>query len=207
MCNGPNRGFERCRDLSSQLSPRATIFRVTKERWAQIGITTEFLIVVRTLAELFRLRHALGTNFSTAVATPYVGGGLIAACSCWVAVTLYFFRRYTLSAWIALATVVSSRSADSVETRADQAGQLSGMAIYHQSAGANQVAILTVEPTSTQQSIRNVAHRNTPPSTSRWLDNTLRRRAGSRSAGPARTRNRLQIRAKGRRAPRRPIFQ
>jgi hypothetical protein len=135
MCNGSNRGFERCRDLSSQVSPQATIFRVTKERWAQIGITTEFLIVVRTLGEFFWLRHALGTNFSTAVATPYVGGGLIAACSCWVAVTLYFFRRYTLSAWIALATVVSSRSADSVETRADQAGQLSGMAIYHQSAG------------------------------------------------------------------------
>ena len=43
-------------------------------------------------------------------------------------------------------SVVSSRSADSVETRADQSGQLSGMAIYHQSAGANQVAILTVEP-------------------------------------------------------------
>ena len=41
---------------------------------------------------------------------------------------------------------MSSRSADSVETRADQSGQLSGMAIYHQSAGANQVAILTVEP-------------------------------------------------------------
>jgi len=105
MCNGSNRGFERCRDLSSQVSPQATIFRVTKERWAQIGITTEFLIVVRTLGEFFRLRHALGTNFSTAVATPYVGGGLIAACSCWAAVTLYFFRRYTLSAWIALATV------------------------------------------------------------------------------------------------------
>ena len=98
-------GFARYRDLSSQVSPRATIFRVTKERWAQIGITTEFLIVARTLSEFFRLRHALGTNFSTAVATPYVGGGLIAACSCWAAVTLYFFRRYTLSAWIALATV------------------------------------------------------------------------------------------------------
>ena len=84
---------------------QATIFRVTKEHWAQIGITTEFLIVVRTLGEFFRLRLALGTNFSTAVATPYVGGGLIAACSCWAAVTLYFFRRYTLSAWIALATV------------------------------------------------------------------------------------------------------
>jgi hypothetical protein len=95
---------------------------------------------------------------------------------------------------------VSPRSADSVETRADQAGQLSGMAIYHQSAGANQVAILTVEPPSTQQSTRNVAHKNTPPSTSRWLDNTLRRRAGSRSAGPARTRSGLhasEIRAAG----------
>ena len=56
-------GFARYRDLSSQVSPRATIFRVTKERWAQIGITTEFLIVARTLSEFFRLRHAFGTNF------------------------------------------------------------------------------------------------------------------------------------------------
>ena len=82
-----------------------TILRVTKERWAQIGITIDFLIVVRTLGEFFRLRHVDGTNFSTAVAGLYVGGALIAACSCWVAVTLHFFRRYTLSAWIALATV------------------------------------------------------------------------------------------------------
>jgi len=78
---------------------------VTKQRWAQIGITIEFLIVVRTLGEFFRLRHALGANFSTAVAAPYIGGSLIAACSCWAAVTAYFFRRYTLSTWIALATV------------------------------------------------------------------------------------------------------
>lgn len=79
---------------------------MTRERWAQIGITTQFLIVVRTLGEIFRLRHILGTSFSAAVAMPYVGGALIAACSSWVGVTLYFFRRYTLSAWIALATVV-----------------------------------------------------------------------------------------------------
>jgi hypothetical protein len=79
---------------------------VTRERWAQIGITVQFLIVVRTLGEIFRLRHVLGANFSTAVAVPYVGGALIAACSCWASVTLYFFRRYTLSAWIALTSVV-----------------------------------------------------------------------------------------------------
>jgi hypothetical protein len=59
---------------------------------------TEFLIVVRTLGEFFRLRHVHGTDFSTAVAALYVGGALIAACSCWAGVTFYFFRRYMLSA-------------------------------------------------------------------------------------------------------------
>ena len=79
---------------------------MTRERWAQIGITTQFLIVVRTLGEIFRLRHIHGAEFSAAVAMPYVGGALIAVCSCWAGVTLYFFRCYTLSAWIAPATLV-----------------------------------------------------------------------------------------------------
>jgi len=78
---------------------------VTTERLAQIGITTEFLIVGRTLGEFFRLKHIHGTTFSIAVAALYVGGALIAACSCWAGVALYFFRRYTLSAWTTLATV------------------------------------------------------------------------------------------------------
>ena len=79
---------------------------MTRERWAQIGITTQFLIVVRTLGEILRLKHAQGANLSAAAAMAYVGGALIAACCCWAGVTLYFLRRYTLSAWIALATVV-----------------------------------------------------------------------------------------------------
>ena len=91
--------------IQCQVLPQATIFRVTKERWAQLGITIEFLIVVRTLGEFFRLRHVHGTNFSTAMAALYVGGTLIATCSCWAGVTCYFFRRYTLSAWITLATI------------------------------------------------------------------------------------------------------
>jgi hypothetical protein len=85
---------------------QATIFRVTKEQWAKIGITIEFLILVRTLGEFFRLRHVSGTHFSTTVAALYVGGALIAACSCWAGVTFYFFRRFTVSAWITLATVL-----------------------------------------------------------------------------------------------------
>jgi hypothetical protein len=79
---------------------------VTRERWAQIGITVQFLIVVRTIGEIFRLRYIQGPGFSVAVAMPYLGGAFIAACACWVGVTLYFFRRFTLSAWLALATVV-----------------------------------------------------------------------------------------------------
>jgi hypothetical protein len=66
----------------------------------------QFLIVARTLGEIFRLRHMNGTSFSAAIAMPYVGGALIAACSCWAAVTLYFFRRYALSAWIAPAIIL-----------------------------------------------------------------------------------------------------
>lgn len=90
----------------SHLRYPVTILPVTRERWAQIGITAQFLIVVRTLGEIFRLRHLGGVNFSVAGAMPYVSGALIAGCCCWVSVSLYFFRRYALSAWIALAAVV-----------------------------------------------------------------------------------------------------
>ena len=79
---------------------------MTRKRWAQTGITTQFLIIVRTLGEVFRLKHVHGTNFTVAVAMPYVGGALIAACLCWAGVALYFFRRYAVSSWIALATVI-----------------------------------------------------------------------------------------------------
>ncbi len=82
-----------------------TIGGVTKDRWAQIGITTDFLIVVRTLGEFFRLKHVQGGNFSTAAGALYVRGALVAACACWAGVTFYFFRRYTLCAWITVAVV------------------------------------------------------------------------------------------------------
>jgi len=80
---------------------------VTRERWAQLGITVQFLIVVRTLGEIFRLQNTHGASFSAPAAMPYyVGGALIAACACWVGVIAYFFRRYAACAWIALATVL-----------------------------------------------------------------------------------------------------
>jgi hypothetical protein len=41
-----------------------------------------------------------------AAALPYIGGALIAVCFCWVGVTLYFFLRYALVAWLALAALL-----------------------------------------------------------------------------------------------------
>ena len=79
---------------------------MTRERWAQLGITVQFLIVVRTLSEIFRLKHVQGASFSAAVAMPYVGGALIAAGFCWAGVIAYFFRRYLLSASIAVTTAI-----------------------------------------------------------------------------------------------------
>src|SRR5215475_4353665 len=98
---------ERYGDLSPSVARPARIFPVTRERWAQIGITAQFLIVVRTLGEFFRLRHGQGTSFSAAVAAPYIGGALIAACFCWAGVTLYFFRRFTSSVWTSVVAVVT----------------------------------------------------------------------------------------------------
>lgn len=80
--------------------------KITNEQWAQVGITTQFLIIVRTLGEFFRLKHVFGTNFSIATATPYVTGCLLAACFCWVGVTFFFFRRYKTSIWISVSTVI-----------------------------------------------------------------------------------------------------
>jgi hypothetical protein len=79
---------------------------VTKERWAQLGITLQLVIIVRALGEVYRLRHVQGADLYAGVAMPYVGGALLATGFCWVTVTLYFFRRYTLSACIAPVAII-----------------------------------------------------------------------------------------------------
>ena len=78
----------------------------TRERWAMAGITVQFLALVRTLAEYFRLKHVQGARFSPALAEPYVAGALIAAVLCWLAVTLFFLRRHTAALATSAATVL-----------------------------------------------------------------------------------------------------
>jgi hypothetical protein len=86
--------------------PLARMRKLTKERWAQIGITIQFLIVVRALGEIFRLKYVSGSTFSSAMPMPYVTGALLAVCFCWAGVMFFFFRRYTISIWIAAVSVI-----------------------------------------------------------------------------------------------------
>jgi hypothetical protein len=51
-----------CQPVIGYISP------VTKERWAEIGITIQFLIIVRTLGEVLRLKHIYAPGFTPDVA-------------------------------------------------------------------------------------------------------------------------------------------
>jgi len=88
-------------DAHAPAEPR----RWTAERWARVGITIQFLALVRTLAEVYRLRWAAGGRLGFERAQPFVAGGLIAAVFCWLAVTLYFFRRYRAAIVVSIAMV------------------------------------------------------------------------------------------------------
>jgi hypothetical protein len=84
----------------------SAMLRLTRERWAQVGITIQFLALVRTLAEFFRLKYVLGIEFTVAVGEQFVVGALIAAVSCWIAVTLLFLGRHTSVICVSIATIV-----------------------------------------------------------------------------------------------------
>ena len=78
----------------------------TTQRLAKAGITIQFMALIRTLAEYFRLRHVMGPSFTLAAAEPYVAGALLAAASTWLGVTFYLFGKHGWSAAIAAGTVV-----------------------------------------------------------------------------------------------------
>lgn len=80
--------------------------RLTRDRWAQIGIMVQFLALTRTLGEYFRLKYVLGAEFTVGVGEPFVVGAFIAAVSCWIAVTLLFIGRNTTAICVSIATIV-----------------------------------------------------------------------------------------------------
>lgn len=81
--------------------------------WAQVGITVQFLALLRNLIEYFRLRQIRlsvldpARTITIGSAEPYVVGALITACLCWLAVTLYFFKLYRLVVAVTVLTVAA----------------------------------------------------------------------------------------------------
>ena len=78
----------------------------TAQRGAELGICVQFLALLRTLLEYFRLAYVEGSAFNARAAEPYIIGGIIAAALCWAAVGLYFWRRYRSAAAVTVATVI-----------------------------------------------------------------------------------------------------
>jgi hypothetical protein len=77
------------------------------ERFAKLGIAVQFLALIRTLSEYFRLKHSYGPALSLATIDPYITGGLIAAACTAIAVGLYFSTRYRSAILVSVATVLA----------------------------------------------------------------------------------------------------
>jgi len=79
----------------------------TVHRLAQLGICVQFLALVRTLAEFFRLEHVGGPSLRIATVAPYVGAALLTALLTWTAVLCYFADRDRAAIGVAEATIVA----------------------------------------------------------------------------------------------------
>jgi hypothetical protein len=78
----------------------------TTQRLAQIAVTVQFLALVRTLLEFFRLKNLEGPSFTISLGEPYLIGGVIAAICTWLGVTAYMLNRYMVTALIGAGTVL-----------------------------------------------------------------------------------------------------
>ena len=79
--------------------------RPTARQVSEIAITVQFLALVRTAAEFFRLRHVQGSGFTIHAGAGYVAGTMIAAVGAWAATTAFFFGRYRTATVIVGATI------------------------------------------------------------------------------------------------------
>jgi hypothetical protein len=80
--------------------------RRTAEHWARIGIGVQLVILIRTLAEFYRLRHYYGAAEALVRYQPYIGGLLINSILCAVTVVLLFWRKQRAAALTAALTIL-----------------------------------------------------------------------------------------------------
>jgi hypothetical protein len=77
------------------------------QHWAKIGITVQFLALVRLLGEYFRLKFVHGAALSVAAIEPYITGASITALLSWLAVVLFFAQKYVGAVVVSVATVIA----------------------------------------------------------------------------------------------------
>ena len=77
------------------------------ERSAQAGIVLLFVIIIRSLAEYFRLEHAYGHALPRHILSEYVAGALIAVVATAICVIFYFFRRDRSVVVLVVLTIVA----------------------------------------------------------------------------------------------------
>ena len=66
----------------------------------------QLVILIRTIGEFYRLRHYYGTHAALVRYEPYIGGLLIDAVLCLIAVALLFWRKPRAAALTAAATIL-----------------------------------------------------------------------------------------------------
>ena len=87
--------------------PNSEAFSKRAHRLAQVGIFVQFLALVRTLAEFFRLQQVHGPALAIATVAPYVGAALLAAVLTWTAVLCYFAGRDRAAVGVAGVTILA----------------------------------------------------------------------------------------------------
>lgn len=86
--------------------PNSTWRGLIPEHWARIGVIVQLAIMIRTLAEFYRLRHYYGAADALVRYEPYIGGLLINALLCLITVALLFWRKPRAAALTAAATIL-----------------------------------------------------------------------------------------------------
>ena len=87
--------------------PKSEAFPKQAHRLAQVGICVQFLALVRTLAEFFRLEQVQGSTLAIATVAPYVGAALLAALLTWTTVLCYFAGRDRAALGVAGVTILA----------------------------------------------------------------------------------------------------
>jgi hypothetical protein len=87
-------------------NPSPTWRNRSPEWWARAGVIVQLVILIRTTGEYYRMRHYYGEADALIRYRPYLGGLLIDAVLCLVAVLLLFWNKPRAAAFTAAATIV-----------------------------------------------------------------------------------------------------